>query len=522
MKTTRRTFLAGATALGTGTLLVGSATGRFGTAWAQDAKTLSFAAAGTVTSSWDPTSHTIAPQITAEMLVFGRLTKCLMTSENPGEILPDLALEWKVVDKYTLEYKLRQGVKFHDGKEFKAEDVKATYEYGSQPSRPASAWYPGQVEVEVVDDYTVRLKTEKFGYPALNFWYVAAFLPILSAKDVADPNVLKQRPNGTGPFRYMETKGDQIIFKANETFYDGKPEIETLLWNYVPDANTRVLGLLNGQYHLTERLEPEQYESLKKEANIVTNRGLSSENKYLHFRCNKPPFDDVRVRMAAVHAIDRDQVLAVLGEAGQASNSHISPVKFGYTDVANYPKYDPEECQRLLAEAGYPNGQGLPELEFITSVGFYAKTREYGELVTAMLQEQGFPVKLTTLEPAAWEEQIYRRADGQGPGHIVDVGWITGSPEPDLVLRPNYHSKFALINGINDPEIDAALDKERNAESAEERLKILQEETLPLLATKVPSLSLFSAVSLRAMSKKLEGVYFYPNGPIDLSKAKLF
>jgi peptide/nickel transport system substrate-binding protein len=138
-----------------------------------------------------------------------------------------------------------------------------------------------------------------------------------------------------------------------------------------------------------------------------------------------------------------------------------------------------------------------------------------------MLQEQGFPIKLTTLEPAAWEEQLYRRADGQGPGHIIDVGWITGSPEPDLVLRPNYHSKFALINGVSDPEIDASLDKERGATSTEERLKILQEETLPLIAGKAPSISLFSSVFLRAMSAKLDGVTFYPNGPIDLSKATL-
>ena len=181
MKSTRREFLVGATALSAGAALIGSSAGRFGTAQAQEGKTLVFASAGTVTSSWDPSSHTVAPQITAEGFIFGRLTKCLMKPENPGEILPDLATEWKIIDKFTLEYKLRQGVKFHDGKDFKAEDVKATYEYASQPSRPASAWYPGQVEVEIVDDYTVRLKTEKFGYPALNFWYVSSFLPILSA-----------------------------------------------------------------------------------------------------------------------------------------------------------------------------------------------------------------------------------------------------------------------------------------------------------------------------------------------------
>lgn len=518
MKTTRRTFLTGAAAFGASSLLVG--TGRWGQAYAQEANTVNFAAAGTVTSSWDPSSHTVAPQIVAEGFFFGHLTKCLMRPENPTEILPDLAVEWKLIDTYTLEYKLRKGVRFHDGKEFKAEDVKATYEYASQPSRPASAWYPGQVDVEIVDDYTVRLNTKKYGYPALNFWYVSSFLPILSAKDVANPDILKKRPNGTGAFQYEQTKGDQIFFKAFEHYHEGRPAIDTVVWNYVPDANTRVLGLLNGQYHLIERLEPEQYDSLSKESSITVSRELSSENKYLHFRCNKPPFNDERVRMAACMAIDRQQVLEIVGAAGQASNCHLSPVKFGFVDVPGYPTFDPDQCQKLLAEAGFPRGQGLPPLEYITSVGFYPKTREYGELITAMLQEQGFPVKLTTLEPAAWEEQLYRRADGQGPGHIVDVGWLTGSPEPDLVLRPNYYSKYALVNGINDPQIDAALDKERNAQSMEERLKVLQTETLPIIAQKAPSISLFSSVFLRAMNKRLTGVYFYPNGPVDLSKAK--
>lgn len=516
---TRRGFMSTGSAIGAASLLAGGTS--LQPAWGKDEKTLVFAAAGTVTSSWDPSSHTVAPQITAEGFLFGHLTKCPMRPGNAGEIQPDLATSWKVIDKYTLEYTLRKGVKFHDGKEFFAEDVKATYEYACQPDRPASAWYPGQVEVEIVSRYTVRLKTQKFGYPALNFWYLVGFLPIMSAKDIANPGSLSKRPNGTGPFRYVETKGDRITFKAFDSYYEGRPQIDTVVWAYVPDANTRVLGLLNGQYHLTERLEPEQYTSLKKEGKIVTDRSLSSENKYIHFRCNKPPFNDVRIRLAAVHAIDRSQILAVVGEAGQASSCHISPVKFGYKDVANYPKFDPALSQKLLAEAGFPKGKGLPEIEYITSVGFYPKTREYGELIVGMLQEQGFPVKLTTLEPAAWEQQLYRRADGQGPGHIVDVGWITGSPEPDLVLRPNYYSKFALINGISDPQIDAALDKERNAQSIEARLKVLQDETLPLIAAKVPSLSLFSSVFLRAMTKNLVGVSFYPNGPIDLTKARL-
>jgi peptide/nickel transport system substrate-binding protein len=338
---------------------------------------------------------------------------------------------------------------------------------------------------------------------------------------VADPKILEKRPNGTGPFKYIETNGDKNIIRANDDYYGGRPKIDEVVYAYVPDSNTRVLGLLNGQYQIIERLEPEQYQTLAKNPDVVVHRGLSTENKYLHFRCNKKPFDDVRIRQAACHAIDRQQILALMGDAAQASSCYVSPMKWGFIDIPGYPEFNPELSQKLLADAGFPGGKGLPQLEYITSIGFYAKTKEYGELITAMLGEQGFDVKLTVLEPAAWEQAIYRRADGQGPGHMCDVGWITGSPEPDLVLRPNWYSKAALICGVSDPEIDAVLDKERNASTPDERLKILQTETFPTIAMKVPSLSLFSAVNFHGMAKDMKGVYFFPNGPIDLSKAEL-
>jgi peptide/nickel transport system substrate-binding protein len=484
-------------------------------------KSVVLASMGPVTGNWDPTSHTTLGQLNFESFVFSKLTRCPMEKGKTDEILPDLATSWKMIDQHTLEFTLRQGVKFHDGKAFGAEDVKATMEYACQPTRPAGVLYPGLVDVEVVDPLTVRLKTHKYGYPASAYWFVSSFLPILSANDVANAATLQKRPNGTGPFRYVSTDGDKNAIAANDDYYGGRPKIDEVIYSYVPDSNTRVLGLLNGQYQIIERLEPEQYESLVADGTVATHRELSSENKYLHFRCNKPPFDDVRVRMAACHAIDRSQILTVLGEAAKPSSCYLSPLKFGYIDIPGYPDFDPDECQKLLAEAGFPKGQGLPELEYITSIGFYPKTKEYGELIVAMMAEQGFNVRLTVLEPAAWEQAIYRRADGQGPGHMCDVGWITGSPEPDLVLRPNFYSKAALINGIDDPAIDAALDKERSCVDAVERLRILQMETLPTIARAVPSFSLFSAVNFHGTVKNLQGVYFFPNGPIDLSKADL-
>lgn len=517
MSTTRRKFLKSGLALGgvAAASQLGSPFVR--TAFAgQSSNSVVFASGEPLTGNWDPTSHTILGQINFEGYVFGRLTKTPMRPDNPSEIQYELATGHKVISENVLEWTLRRGITFHSGAPFTAADVKATFEYSSQPGK--SAWYPGPVDVEIVDDYTVRFHTEAYGYPATAYILLASFLPIMSAADIAG-GAISQVPNGTGPFKFVEQAGDETVMKAFDGYYEGRPLLDEFRFAYMGDANTRVLALLGGEADIIERLEPEQHDTLVGKDGIRVQRTVSTENKYLHFRCNKAPFDDLRMRKAVCHAIDRDLVTEILGAAGHASSSYVSPVKLGGSNIANYPTYDPAECQRLMAEAGYANGNGLPELEYITSTGFYPKTKEYGEVITAMLQEQGFNVKLTVLETAAWLERIYQPESGDAPGHLVDVGWATGSPEPDLVLRPMWHSSQSLITGFKDADVDAALDAEQAEGDSAKRLKLIEEDLMPKLAEKVPSLSLFTSVLIHGVRENLEGAYFYPNGPIDLSKA---
>jgi peptide/nickel transport system substrate-binding protein len=488
-------------------------------AFAAEGRTLRFLGAESLTGNWDPTSHTTLGQINVEGFVLGYLTRAPMRPEKPDELVFELAESLTPIDTFTLQAKLRKGVKFHDGTPFTAADVKATYEYGSQPNRPAQ-WYPGQVTVDVLDDYTCNINTKAFGYPASLYYYLSSFLPILSAKDIANKAQLSGRLNGTGPFKYVEQKGDTTYLVANPDFFLGKPKIPAIEYHFVGDTTTRTLSLLNGEADIIERLEQEQVETIQKDPRFAIHKALSVENKYLFFRCSKKPFDDPRIRLAAAHSIDRKQILEILGMSGAPCKAHISPVKFGYTEVADYPEFDPEKAQKLLAEAGFPKGKGLPEITYYTSVGFYPKTKEYAELITGMLQEQGFKVNLQTLEVAAWGNLLYDKAGG-GEGNMIDCGWCTGSPEPDLVLRTHFHSSSKRITGIVDPEIDAVLDKERNAATIEERRKILQQETLPTIARKAPALALFTSVFLHAHSKKLDGLYIYPNGMMDMTKATL-
>jgi peptide/nickel transport system substrate-binding protein len=237
----------------------------------------------------------------------------------------------------------------------------------------------------------------------------------------------------------------------------------------------------------------------------------------MHFRCNKPPLDNELLRKAIAYGIDRSQVIQVLGAAGTPSNCYIAPTKFGYVDIPDYPQFDAAKCQELLAKAGYPKGQGLPELEYLVAVGFYPKNKEYGEVIVGMLQEQGIPVKLTAMEMGAYLERAFQKEGVVPYANIVDVGWATGSPEPDLVLNTLFRK--GLFNGFKDKDIDAALDKERNETDIAKRREILQTVTLPTIADKLPSFSLFTSVLLHAHRTDLQGVYFFPNGPMDLSKA---
>lgn len=524
MSINRRAFLGGAALVGAGAGFLQLNPGAIVSPAFAQSKPMVFLSAENITGNWDPTAHTTLSQKNVEGFVMGFLVRNPMTVEKPDEVVYELAESLNLLDANTLEIKLRKGVKFHDGKDFKAEDVKATFEYGSQPDRPAQ-WYPGPTETLTIttpDDYTVVVDTSKGGYPAHLFMFLAGFLPIMSAKDIAEgpKGVLSQRLNGTGPFKFKGQEGNDTVLEAFDGYFRGKPVIPGINFTFVGDSTTRMLSLMNGQASIVERLEPEQVATLEGNDKIAISRVTSVENKYLWFRCSKPPFDNPLVRRAAAHAIDRSVLLEVLGNAGAASANYVSPVKFGYIDLPNYPEFDAEKCQALLAEAGYPKGEGLPPLEYITSVGFYPKTKEYGEVITSMLQEQGFQVELSVLEIAAWNERLYDRPGG-GPGHMIDCGWSTGSPEPDLILRTHFHSSSKRITGIVDKDIDASLDKERSAATLEERKKILQTETMPLIADKVPALSLFTSVMIHAHDKSLAGLFIYPDGSMDASKATL-
>lgn len=469
------------------------------------------------TGNWDPAANTTLANINCEFLTFDYLMTYAMT---PGTDMTkptfSLAESMKVVDPFTVEFSLRKGVKFHDGTEMTADDVKASMEHYSKP-KVARSFYAGPLQCTVKGKNTVLINSQAAGMPIRTFLFMQDFSPILRAQDVVDGKILQTRMNGTGPFRFVGQEKSGVVFEASPHYWGPKPQIKRIVVRHVPDGNARVLALLSGEAELIERLEPEQYLSLKGKAGFATSKVPSVENKFLHFRCNRKPFDDWRVRRAAAAAIDRNAILGIAGEAGYAADSVLPPMKLGYVPQPSYGKFDPAECQRLLAEAGYPNGKGLPDLEYITSTGFYPKAKEYCEAIAAMLQAQGFPVKLTVMEVAAWNDRYYN----VNAGHMIDGGWAPATPEPNVQLMLMYYSKAGLVTGINDPELDKVLVKQQTSQTLDARTTILQREVLPLIAEKMPNLVLFNSNALHAMSSRLKGLVVTPSVQVDFTRASL-
>jgi peptide/nickel transport system substrate-binding protein len=196
--------------------------------------------------------------------------------------------------------------------------------------------------------------------------------------------------------------------------------------------------------------------------------------------------------------------------SGRVADAHMSPVFFGYAPQENSPVYDVEVAKQYLADAGFPGGEGLDTLTYITSTGFYPKTREYGQFIVQSLEEIGISVDFQALEAAAWLERLL----ATDQGHLFDTGWMPPGIDPDLVLRPFFYSG-GWVTGYNDPELNELLDRSSTS-APEDRLAIIAEEVLPKMMADMPALPLFTSELITGYQSRVQGFKANPNSTWDL------
>jgi len=284
-----------------------------------------------------------------------------------GEFKPHLAESWKQVDNLTLEFKLKRGIKFHNGEPFDAKAVKVTLEWYADPSSKSfmQTYLKWINKVEIIDNYTVRIISNN---PA-----PLAILVLADAAPIYPPEYLKgvgpekfgNEPIGTGPYKFVRwKKGSEVVFTKNEEYFGGlkgNPRVKNFVLRIIPEEATRVAELMSGGVHITYDLSPEQIFFLQKMKDIKIAKVRECRTYFLYMdavgKTGSNPFQKIKVRQAVAHAIDTGAIVQniTLGLYPE-TKSVISPVAFGYeTNVKQYP-YDPEKARSLLSEAGFPKG----------------------------------------------------------------------------------------------------------------------------------------------------------------------
>jgi peptide/nickel transport system substrate-binding protein len=438
------------------------------------------------------------------MIVYHQFFDALFYRDQDLKLQPALGLSWKTLDDLTWEITLRQGVRFHNGEEFTADDVKFTFDWLTAPEQEGIGWAiyadPLVEKTEVVDDYTVRITTKE---PApllisnLTDWHI---LPKDTFEEMG-ADAFRMNPVGTGPYTFVEwEKDDHLSGEAFEGYWGGVPSIKTVVFRPIPDAATRVAGLQTGELDLILNLSPERVPEINSDPNLQVKGVPGIRILFVAFNTREPPFDDVRLRQAVNYAVDKQAIIAsVLGGRGYQRAATSSPPIAGYIeDLQPYP-YDPEKAKELMAEAGYPDGF---EFVFGAPRGRYQKDAEIAEAIAGQLAEVGITADLWIQEWSTfWERYLSPAKEKFGEGAFM-AGF--GNPALDGDQTWNFLNRCDSAGGYYcNEEVDKLILEERSlVTDTDHRLAVLQQIERKLYDD-AAWLFLFNYEELYGMNKRL-------------------
>jgi len=447
----------------------------------------------------DPMGAGDGPSNFAMQFLYDRL----LIEDADLKLQPQLATSWEQTSDKVYTFKLRQGVKFHDGTVFDANAVKAHFDRAIGPEKPLASrsYIPWLEKTEVVDAYTVRFTTKvPYAFFTRLLAGISSAIPSPTAVTKYGKDYLKN-PSGTGIFKFGEwVKDDHFVAVRNDDYWGGAPFLDKVTIRPFPDPQARIIALQAGEIQYTADITPEQTETLRKDGrvNVVTKQGIS--NTWLGMNVLKKPFDDIRVRQALNHAIDKQAIVKNIynGDA-VALNGMASPNQIGFADTQGFA-YDPAKAKSLLAAAGLASGFTTQLL----SSTRYPKDLELMQFVQQQLKEVGVTANITQKEFAAFLEDLRKDPrnspvqmwrDGRGGSNVADY-WL--STFGCKAFRP----AGANTNGSCDEGIDAiATQAVGTVDEAKynELAKQVQDRATPL----AHSVWLFLPHNVVATSKKL-------------------
>jgi peptide/nickel transport system substrate-binding protein len=318
---------------------------------------------------------------------------------------PSLAESWKVSpDGRVYEFKLREGVKFHNGDPFTAEDVRWSF----HRAKGAKVLKEKVRDVEIVGPHRVRFHLREPWPDFMTFYGTyatgAAWIAPKKYMEQVGPDGFKKHPVGLGPYKFVShTPGVELVMEAYEGYWRKMPSVKRLVYKSVPEATTRMAMLKRGEVDLAYLLDAPQAEEVKRDPTLKLAFSGGIGTFYLDFFDQwdpKSPWHDRRVRLAASHALDRRALSEAETLGASRPNGSLVPRTFQYALPLDPHPYDPAKARQLLAEAGYPNGFDAGELYP------WPPYTALSEAIGGYLGAVGIKVRLRTMERAAFYQAL--------------------------------------------------------------------------------------------------------------------
>lgn len=432
--------------------------------------------------------------------VYERLT---YLNYETGEYEPELAESWEIAeDGLSIAFHLRQGVKWHDGKDFTSKDVKWTIERGIANG---TGNYPGVDHVETPDDYTVVVY---FSEPESVFmdkqWTGDCCIMPYGCDDS-----IAQHPIGTGRYKFKEwLSGDHITLEANADYWGEKAGVSELEFRVIPEASAKLIALQSGDIDIAP-LQASDVKHVESDKNLLLKSNTSISVNSLGFNCENEYFRDVRVRQAVAYAINRQAIVdGVLEGYGIVMNTPVAVGKVGYYDGMEPYQYDPERAKELLAEAGYADG--------FTCELTIRDNELVAQLIQADLSAVDIKVTLNQMESSAFTE--YTNA---GNSDML-IRYRSGGAADTYV---NWFESTAKGTGGNvffyaNNRMDELLKSSHTTMDLEARNKVYQ-EIQELSMEELPLLPLYAATVFTGQAVYVDGFTPDPEGCHDFRTVKI-
>ena len=481
------------------------------------------ASGGTVTIPIvaDPTLNPWSPNAFVESIFPNRVLFAGLT--RPGKDLApvaDLATSWEAsADGLSWTFKLRDNVKWTDGKPFTADDVVFTFNdvvLNKDLGANGRGNFANVLKtVTAVDAKTARFElSSRFSALPSYLAYNAGIIPkhVLAADPLKNNSFNKGTPVSTGPFKVEKyTSGQSVVLTRNDDYYGGKPYLDKIVFTVLPDANTQIAQALSGELGIMILDNKAAVDRVKSAANVKVESRALVQYYWLSLNQTDERFQDVRVRQAFLYAINRPAIIGSVEKGyGKIANSAITPALSAYYDASLEPMYpyDPNKAKQLLQEAGWtagPDGslqKGGAPFRFTMDVGQKGILEPTNELIQQDLKKVGIQADLNSMEWNSYIQKVVIRRE-----YTASVNWWVYPSHPDVL--PYYHSSAAgkgfNIPGVKDPKLDELLTQGQTASDVEQR-KGVYRQLQKYMADTLPYIFLWYPEEIDVVATSLQGV----------------